>query len=312
MTLQISNLSKRYGNNWVLRDVSLTAEKGSILAILGPTGCGKSTLLRILAGSEKPTPTGSIVGVEGRSTIICGPTNPARFPLLFGYRTTESRSLLDRLNRSIEAANDVLVLDDPLSGLDRELRDNYVARIRGIAADRDVTVVYATADFETAALLADQVSVLSNTYIHQTGTAEELYEAPSTVAVAKITGRCNILSARRLTSTKYEIPEFQTLVGDHRLFAEKADIAKLGAINRNVSLAIRPENISMSFGASFPEDNLLKATVTKIQFLGPVTLVELDSNGLLLHALVFRLVGLGLGQECMLGLPPDRIKILTD
>ena len=68
----------------------------------------------------------------------------------------------------------------------------------------------------------------------------------------------------------------------------------------------------MSFGASFPEDNLLKAVVSRIDFLGPVTQVQLDANGLFLNALVFRLVGLDVGQECMIGLPPDRIKVLKD
>ena len=68
----------------------------------------------------------------------------------------------------------------------------------------------------------------------------------------------------------------------------------------------------MSFGASFPEDNLIKGVVTGIKYLGPLTLVELDASGLKLTAQVLRLVGLGIGQECMLGLPPDRIKVLKD
>ena len=71
-----------------------------------------------------------------------------------------------------------------------------------------------------------------------------------------------------------------------------------------------PEEISISFGASFPEDNLLKATVTEVTFLGPVTRVRLDAEGLELQAIVLRLVGLEIGEECMVGIPPDRIKIL--
>ena len=70
MTLHISNLSKRYANNWVLRDVSLIAEKGNVLGILGPTGSGKSTLLKILAGREKPTPAEAIIPIDGRSVEL--------------------------------------------------------------------------------------------------------------------------------------------------------------------------------------------------------------------------------------------------
>lgn len=42
----------------------------------------------------------------------------------------------------------------------------------------------------------------------------------------------------------------------------------MGALNQNVLLGIRPEHISISFGASSPEDNLIKATITRTQFLG--------------------------------------------
>jgi putative spermidine/putrescine transport system ATP-binding protein len=312
MTLHISNLSKRYANNWVLRDVSLSVEKGSVLGILGPTGSGKSTLLKILAGREKPTPAEAVVPTDGRTVALCETHEGSGSIWPFSFKKTDARSKFELLDRSLANARDILLLDDPLLGVDGELRDEYLNRIRKLTTERDLTVVYATTDFETAATVSDRIAVLSGSYIQQTGTSEELYEFPASTTVAKITGRCNIMQARRLTSTKFDIPEFQTLNGGHRLFADKADIARLGAINRDVSLAIRPESISMSFGASFPEDNLLKATVTGIRFLGPVTLVELDAGGLVLNALVFRLVGLDIGQECMLGLPPDRIKVLKD
>jgi ABC-type sugar transport system ATPase subunit len=111
---------------------------------------------------------------------------------------------------------------------------------------------------------------------------------------------------------KQDIPEFHTIDGGHRLFAQRIERGALGALNQNVTLAIRPEYISIAFGASFPEDNLLKATVKKIQFLGGTTLVDLDAEGLMLQALVPRVVGLNPGDECMVGLPPDRIQIFKD
>ena len=203
----------------------------------------------------------------------------------FSFKKADARSKFELLDRSLANATDILLLDDPLTGVDGEFRDQYLSRIRKLTIERDLTVVYATTDFETAATVSDRIAILAGSHIQQTGTAEELYEYPESTAIAKITGRCNIMPARRLTSTKFDIPEFQTLQGGHRLFAEKADIARLGAINRDVSLAIRPESISMSFGASFPEDNLLKAAVKGVRFLGPVTLVELDAGGLFLRPL---------------------------
>ena len=130
--------------------------------------------------------------------------------------------------------------------------------------------------------------------------------------MASITGRNNLFQARRLTSSKADIPQFQTIDGSHKLTIQKTEKSSLGALNQNVSLGIRPDHISISFGASFPEDNLIKAKITGVKFLGPTTLVELDADGLKLDALVLRLVGLKAGDDCMLGLPPDRIAIFKD
>ena len=54
MSLQIANLSKRYGTQQVLSDLSFTVEKGQIVGFLGPNGAGKSTTMKIAMGFCKP------------------------------------------------------------------------------------------------------------------------------------------------------------------------------------------------------------------------------------------------------------------
>lgn len=51
--IEFRNVTKKYGNNTVLKDINMQIEKGSLVTLLGPSGCGKSTLLRMLAGLEK-------------------------------------------------------------------------------------------------------------------------------------------------------------------------------------------------------------------------------------------------------------------
>jgi len=71
MSIEIRNVSKRFGNFQALDDVSVEIETGSLTALLGPSGSGKSTLLRIIAGLEQPD-TGAI-GLGGEDATVLRP-----------------------------------------------------------------------------------------------------------------------------------------------------------------------------------------------------------------------------------------------
>lgn len=310
MALQTPTISKRYRNQWVLRDVSLDIEPGRVVALLGAPGSGKTTFLKILAGRARGSPEIADRDWHGSRITLYPERNESALARLFG-RAARNSDDSGWLRRVLDGASNIVLLDDPLCGFgEKEAADACVA-IRDAARRQHLSVVYATSSFPTAALVADSIAVLGKGTVLQTDTPEAIYDSPLTTEIARLTGRCNIIEARRLTSSKSDTPEFQTISGGHRLFTEKADVAKLGPLNRSVPLAIRPESVVISFGASFPEDNLIRATVTATRFLGPTTVVELDANGLSLEAMVFRVVGLNVGDECMIALPPDRIRVLA-
>ena len=54
-SVELRNLTKRYGETPVVDDVSLTIEHGKLVCLLGPSGCGKTTTLRLIAGFVEPT-----------------------------------------------------------------------------------------------------------------------------------------------------------------------------------------------------------------------------------------------------------------
>jgi len=287
MPIRVDNLSKRRGNQWLYRDVSFEVADGEVFAILGPNGSGKRELLTEISNN-------SLFG-ESKASLVTR---------LFRWETAAAMMRFDPAK--VNNASGPLFLDRPFEGLDsdrrRELAESFRSR----------TVVFSTTSFDDVLLAAHRGAILSGGYVQQIGTPQELYNEPANRIVASLTGPCNLIEGRRLTSSKSDLPEFQTIAGEHRLFTQKVDLRGLGAINKNAWLAIRPEQVVLSFGASFPEDNLLKGTIVDIRFSGPSTYVTLDCLGISLEAMVTRLIGLNIGDECMVGLPPDRIRILAD
>ena len=322
MPLEIKGLSKRYGNNWILRDVEFSASDGRVLGLLGGTASGKSTLLRMLGGG---TPgTGGSVLLDGNDLLklrqkerdVTLLPEPARAPLIgllaSPPRESSGEAVLKQFEERLTKAGKLILLDDPFAQLDGELRGEAVAMVRRAAKARDRVVIYATADFGHLAEVADDVAILAQDRIIQTGTPQEVYEEPISVAAAVLTGGGNLFEARRLSKNNAELPEFHTIYGGHRIYGAPTEKGRLGSIHANVTLCIRPEQVMMSMGASFPEDNLLRAVVTGIQFRGMTSIVEFDASGLKLQARIFKAVGIEIGQEFMLGLPPHRIIVLRD
>lgn len=195
--------------------------------------------------------------------------------------------------------------------MDRQQREEKAEKLKKTVKLKNLAVIFATSDYEEIFAICDRVAILDKGKLIQIGTPREVYENPKSVAAANATGRNNIIPAK-MTLNKSEIPEFITIEGEHRISTQIISKSHLDKIGHNINLAIRPEHISISFGASFPEDNLLKAEITEIIYQGATTLLKLDANGLLLQALVLRLVGLNVGDECVVGLPPDRILVLKN
>jgi ABC-type Fe3+/spermidine/putrescine transport system ATPase subunit len=322
MSLIITNLSKRYNDRWILREAGLQIERGKVFVLMGAPAAGKTTFLRLVSGREQQD-AGQIV-FNGEAFDSCSSRERGfHFPALDNAsiwkklfksmqrsEISESEGQLLALQAALQEADSLLLLDNSFCILLENVKEKAVQLLKKTAREKQLCVVLATNDTEEAFLLADRVGILHNGSIIQTGTPREIYENPESVAAACALGRCNLIQARRVSFTNQTSPEFKTLRGDHRLHARQTDRGALGAITDDVTLVIRPEHISLSFGAAFPEDNLIKAVVDEIAYLGATTRVFLDAEGQRLEALVLRLVGLNIGDECLVGLPPERIHVL--
>jgi putative spermidine/putrescine transport system ATP-binding protein len=168
----------------------------------------------------------------------------------------------------------VLLMDEPLSALDKKLREEIQYEIRRIHQETEVTILYVTHDQEEALRLSDRIAVFSKGVIDQIGTGPELYANPATRFVAEFIGDSNFLEGE-IVSVEANLAELKLANGALFGGVPIHGKARPGAA---VSLMLRPERIDLAR----PSQNALPAlsgTVRDITFLGNNTHVLVDGPG---------------------------------
>jgi spermidine/putrescine transport system ATP-binding protein len=139
------------------------------------------------------------------------------------------------LARAIVNEPQVLLLDEPLSALDRKLRVNLQVELMRLQARLGLTFIFVTHDQEEALTMSDRMAVMNKGIIEQLGGVQEMYERPQNAFVAKFLGSSNLLegtvTAPNQVKTKLGLLE----VRDH-----------LPNVGQEVLLSIRPEKITLS------------------------------------------------------------------
>ncbi|KQW20939.1 hypothetical protein ASC80_12295 [Afipia sp. Root123D2] len=238
--VELENIRLSYGDQEVLKGVSLRLASSEFAAVLGPSGCGKTSLLRIIGGFSDYTGSLRIDGkdVAGepsyRRNIGIVFQDYALFPHKtvaenIGYglrmRSVPKPEILERVNelvdllklqglegrypahlsggqrqrvaiaRAIAIRPKMLLLDEPLSALDKKLREEMQVELRQIQRKVGITTLFVTHDQEEALALADTIIVMTDGKIRQIGTPSEIYLRPADEFVANFIGQSNLFDA---------------------------------------------------------------------------------------------------------------------
>ena len=203
------------------------------------------------------------------------------------------------LARSLVYQPQLLLLDEPLSNLDAQLRLRLRDDLRRIIKQTGVTAVYVTHDQAEAVVLGDRVGVMRDGKLLQMASADEIYNRPADLFVANFTGASNLLAGRVLARNG----EFGTVdAGGLRLTALMPASVKTGEA---VKIAVRPENVRLGKDGTTEPDNRFTARVAGRRYQGTQTIYELAALGGRLEA-----VELGtharhaIGSEVDVVLPP--------
>lgn len=158
------------------------------------------------------------------------------------------------LARALTMEPKVLLLDEPLSALDAQIRQNLRTQIREIQQDMHITAIFVTHDQEEAMAISDRVCIMHDGIIEQEGSPEEIYKNPHTEFVARFIGHYNV----------YDPAQSETL------------LKKPAPIGCKV-VAIRPEALTLEGGEGRLE---MHGKVVRSSMLGSVTRYQVECDGL--------------------------------
>ncbi|MCL4767125.1 MAG: ABC transporter ATP-binding protein [Hyphomicrobiaceae bacterium] len=168
------------------------------------------------------------------------------------------------LARALAIDPKVLLLDEPLSALDKKLREEMQVELRQIQQRLGITALFVTHDQDEALALADRVVVIEKGMITQTGTPRDIYSRPVNRFVATFIGRSNILDARcvRVANGQAEC----VVLGSIPVRIPAQDLPPAGEA---IPLSIRPESVRVApAGAAGNAGMLAAGEVMHAVYLG--------------------------------------------
>ncbi|MDI1347872.1 ABC transporter ATP-binding protein [Aquabacterium sp.] len=167
----------------------------------------------------------------------------------------------------------VLLMDEPLSALDKQLREEIQFELKRIHHDTGITILYVTHDQEEALRLSDRIAVFNKGRIEQVGTGAELYEHPATRFVAGFIGHSNFLPVK-LAQRRGDVADI-VLPDGRRL--EGAPLRCDAANGDDATLMLRPDRLHLLHDAGTDTPSI-PVRVTDLSYLGDVMQVHLATN----------------------------------
>lgn len=156
------------------------------------------------------------------------------------------------LARALSTNSKILLLDEPLSALDAKIGEYLRYELRRIAKKYGITALHVTHNQEEAMTISDNVILMKQGKVVQSGTPEELYEDPNSVFTANFIGKCTFFSGKRTS-------EHRVRCGDKVItIAKHIDADEL-------TVGVRPEKIHLG---SSSDQNLFYGTIESVNFMG--------------------------------------------
>jgi iron(III) transport system ATP-binding protein len=350
-SVELRGLTKKYGSNAVVDNISMTIAHGTLVCLLGPSGCGKTTTLRLIAGFVEPTEGEIRVGDRAVSSpqktlpperrnmsmifqsYALWPHMTVAENIMYGLKlrkidgttikkkldeiltTTRLAPLAQRypgelsggqqqrvaLARALIVEPETLLLDEPLSNLDANLREEMRFEVRRLHDAFRYTTVYVTHDQSEAMTTADIICVMNLGKIEQAGSPQEIYDTPRSEFVARFIGMSNVFKGRALDNNRVEFSGVPLRVTGDPLQP-----------NAMTPVSIRQHQIELLAAEPTVKDNVVPAKVIRQVFLGDARDYMVEAgDGTQLRIVTEANEGIAPGASVWLRMPAERCRALA-
>ncbi len=206
------------------------------------------------------------IGRAERERMVAEALDLVRLP---GYADRYPRQLSGGQQQRVALARAVvfnprlLLMDEPLGALDKQLRENLQLEMRRLHADLGITFIYVTHDQEEALTMSDRIAVMNEGRIAQLGRPEDLYDRPCSRFVASFLGESNFLPG-----IVHGFQEDDIVVASCAGTMLRAVAPSRPATGDRIMLTMRPERLRFADDGCAPAQNRMQATVTEAVFAG--------------------------------------------
>ena len=170
----------------------------------------------------------------------------------------------------------LLLLDEPLSALDAQLREQMQIELINLQKEVGITFIYVTHDQAEALALSHRIAVMNKGKVEQLDEPTRIYSYPKTRFVADFIGTCNLFDG-----TVTQIDGSQMVLEVAGMGAVKAKTAPDVAIGNRGTIALRPEKtrVSAEIVRGIPDENHFKGTIKELLYMGGVTVYIVETDG---------------------------------
>lgn len=182
------------------------------------------------------------------------------------------------LARALVFEPGLVLMDEPLGALDKQLREHMQLEIKQLHSDLGISVVYVTHDQGEALTMSDRIAVFNDGIVQQLGDPEAIYNQPETPFVAQFIGDNNIISATVSAADANHCSVLPKQANGTPISVITARSTMRFQSGQDVVIAVRPEKIVVSAEPRF--DNHLESSVRQTIYCGDHIRLQADANGI--------------------------------